>query len=508
MNFPKKSRDWARKAAAKRRAEYRQIPPMGNRKEHLALLLYRERLFNYGYDEPLEQGIACRWPHEVKQKWECVENAVGRYMVAKELGLNPRFFFVYGYGLSDNRYEHAFIDVDVGLKKRVIIDSQLSTYGRYTASNGRILIADNVYTRSESRRFTQLYQLPEDAIIRTVKFLRTPKGIEKMFEEGQLVSSFRFRGITSNVFMQYEREVNEFYTAVTSYYDLFADRCISFQTEVGKDNPNQRVQFILFKDTKWAELLNASLIGEVNLELVRKYYDKHIKGADFVDYENTEYKSDANLDSISRFGQKPKQALRAIHQELCKSKELDEIIQENFEKLKQDKENFDRERAGLILLGFYLAKAGERKEGFVFSAKKRDEFARQFGEYHAAARFFEEARNAYDRFGDIIHEELPDSIKEMERFAKDIQSNVFPRLSNIASYSTLLSASMIDKMIFFLNEYKKVDKRNKVSQAWALRRAYKWLFREFFLNAMCYLTEFDKLNQMPLVVKLKQHLKA
>jgi hypothetical protein len=63
-------------------------------------------------------------------------------------------------------------------------------------------------------------------------------------------------------------------------------------------------------------------------------------------------------------------------------------------------------------------------------------------------------------------------------------------------------------MMFFLNEYKKVDKTNKVSQAWALRRAYKWLFREFFLNAMCYIAEFDKLTQMPLVAKLKQHLKT
>ena len=145
----RKTRKFAKEKAAEIRKQ------VGSKKIRLAKHLFSGFNLGYGFEDSIMDGHYAHFPHELKDKAECVDYSVYQYFVAEALGLDPQLHFVYGITNHDVKvkkdygtYDHSFIDVDVGAKRRVITDSQLGMFGYvdYDRFKGTITVRDNPAT--------------------------------------------------------------------------------------------------------------------------------------------------------------------------------------------------------------------------------------------------------------------------------------------------------------------------------------------------------------------------
>lgn len=170
----------------------------GSKKVKLAQALYGNIGISYGFDESLKTGNYGPFPHEIKKTAECVNYAAYVYFLADALGLKPRLFWCYKLKHpKENAHEafgsfdHAFIDVDVGAKRRVVIDPLLQMYGpvSYDLFKRTMSVVDNPNTNNTKREFERLEELKLSDIVERLMFHRTPEGEMKLLEQGQAIST-------------------------------------------------------------------------------------------------------------------------------------------------------------------------------------------------------------------------------------------------------------------------------------------------------------------------------
>lgn len=180
------SSDFAQRKAREIRKQF------GSKKSKLAKVLYNKLPIKYGFEESVNTENFGPFPHEIKTQAICFTFATYQYFIAEALGLKPHMYW--GYGLKYYRekvnhcsYDHAFIDVDVGTKRRVLIDMHMSIYGHVNYSDNLFTVKDNYVTKYCKCQYDYLQQQSFDEIIDALMHLRTPQGAIGALEQGQKI---------------------------------------------------------------------------------------------------------------------------------------------------------------------------------------------------------------------------------------------------------------------------------------------------------------------------------
>lgn len=185
----KASRKFAQDKAKELRERY------GTNKKFLANALYDKLDIKYGIFEAVSTGNFGPFPFEIKEQTICFTFAVYQYFIAEALFLKPEMYF--GYGLNYSRkgesntisYDHAFIDVDIGMKHRLLIDRHMSMYGYVRYSDGFFRVKDNYTTKYCKCRYNFLKKQSFCAMIDALMYLKTPQGALGLLEQGQKIST-------------------------------------------------------------------------------------------------------------------------------------------------------------------------------------------------------------------------------------------------------------------------------------------------------------------------------
>lgn len=277
-NFPRKSLYWAKKKA-KQLASKKDHPNIKTKR------LYDNMNIVYGFEESLNTGNFAPWPHEVKKETQCLIYAGCAYMTAKELGLDPRLFNVFGvrdslsvknkHGLAG---DHAFIDVNTGAKTRVIVDKQTSMIGfaNYNKEKRRIRIKDNPYTGSTVRHYDNLVELTPEQYVKKIQFLRTPPGSINMLEQGQIIDRYQIdKYFSCELGIKYSQENKEIEAHISMDIPLGANKLFIYKYMPGDDGKplDERIEFAAYRESYWFQYKDRLNIGTYNLGTVRLIWD-------------------------------------------------------------------------------------------------------------------------------------------------------------------------------------------------------------------------------------------
>jgi hypothetical protein len=369
MGFPEETIKFAESKAEELRKKSKE-----KSKPALADALYKKSDLSYGYGEAVLSGKFMRWPHEIKKELECFENAVRNYAIAKALGLNPRFFQIFGYRDSPKgiqkqtpmRYDHAFIDVDVGRKRRVLIDNQLNMIGYVTYKGNSVIVQHNATTDNTVRDFDQLVEFSEQEIADRVNYLRTPEGALSMLATGQRLIEFDTSyGLAFNL-VKYSFEENTLESRVTISPPVVSNRAFINRMELDEKGQVRKstLEFGCCRLIGWADLADFVPWAHVGLEYVLA-----LKEIPEVAAKCKDRKKD-NLSELLISLSKSRE-----HGQV---KDLVEILAEQYEVLKKDDKRFAQLRGNIDATSIYdddLVKAkaaGKDYGGFLYSQEERD----------------------------------------------------------------------------------------------------------------------------------------
>lgn len=153
---------------------------------------------NYGFEDAVKQGKTGLYLHEIKQSAECFSLAGVDYVIAKELGLQPRIYqatdmkdVMYGE-LASNKSsaDHAFITVQFN-KGEWIIDRSFRLAAKITKvhpDHFEIDVSENrTGTLPGRREFTNIEQLTEDEYVKEMQRYRTGDAGKFALSAGQVL---------------------------------------------------------------------------------------------------------------------------------------------------------------------------------------------------------------------------------------------------------------------------------------------------------------------------------
>lgn len=201
MQFPKETLKLAERVAGEFRQE------VGNDKRGLAKKLYQSAdMFGYGYSEAILSGLWLRYPHEVKNKLrECIEAGIHTFCIAKACDLEPRLFRIEGLEEFNGNTGHITVDVDVGNKKRVIVDPLQKIFGPIEYSENSLRVRDNKVTSRARIGYKKIEEVKEEDFLHEIEYLRSTEGIIELLKAGQKVDT----SIISSDFVLYNEENKE-----------------------------------------------------------------------------------------------------------------------------------------------------------------------------------------------------------------------------------------------------------------------------------------------------------
>lgn len=182
MDFPQQTLNLVERISHELRTKY------GDERLHLARGMYqylRDR-YNYGFGEGLEQGYFLRWPHEIKQEWECIEAAMYVYALAEALGLEPRMMSVSSWMGMDTGHETVDVSVD---GHRVLIDPLNHMFGKVTYTDEGIIVEDNDLTERCILQCTAIEEVSRPMVISRMDYYRSDEGILNLLNSGQRLAT-------------------------------------------------------------------------------------------------------------------------------------------------------------------------------------------------------------------------------------------------------------------------------------------------------------------------------
>lgn len=183
---------------------------------------------DYGLSGALDQGVWARYPDELNGQANCHEVAVRSYLLADELGLEPRYF------RTDLGVDHRFIDVAVD-GDRVLIDPFHDMFGpvsHYDDTERRVV--DNPATQKTRDRTGYVLERSRDELLDEMNGLRQdPVG---MLRNRQKIDQFDHAHGPVKDWIQYDDQEQELERIVMQYND------------VGFLNPMTRVTYSFMDD--------------------------------------------------------------------------------------------------------------------------------------------------------------------------------------------------------------------------------------------------------------------
>ena len=152
-----------------------------------------EELYEFGVDQDyglggaIEQGVSFRRPEDVDGQATCYEQAVQNYQIAKDAGLEPRFFETV---TRSPEMVHGLIDVEED-GERIVVDPFQDLYGPIEGY-GDVSISLEDGRGKTTNEINGIIELSEEDIEERVTALRNDP--ETMLEDGQRLYEHRFDG--------------------------------------------------------------------------------------------------------------------------------------------------------------------------------------------------------------------------------------------------------------------------------------------------------------------------
>lgn len=372
-------------------------------KKKFSKQLYDKISLGYGFDECISSGNYGPFPHEIEKKSECFNFAVYQYFIAEAFGLNPRLFNVYGI-CDDNpngkmlensfgSYNHSFIDVDVGAKKRVMIDTQLRMHGfvDYDLAKRSIKVKDNVDTSHTKKKFKRIEEMTVDDIVDKLMFLRSAKGAGEVLCGGQRTGKmYNFAGRGSAIHYKYDkkRDSLESHIVAGSIASLDRDIIKRHYLDDKGDVIRETVQFGVHSDQGWCEYENQVIFGEFDVSILENFYgaiDNLVKER-FSDVkyirrmDNEKLSNYLTLIGVSDFNIDSSKLPNSIKtkEEIKKTfRNMEEVVEEEFERLIKKPDN-DLFKKGLARRELYFETLDKRIangtdfDGYIYCQNSRD----------------------------------------------------------------------------------------------------------------------------------------
>ncbi|PLW79544.1 hypothetical protein C0585_07160 [Candidatus Woesearchaeota archaeon] len=388
-----KTKEWAKDEAKNIRKIF------GRNKKRLAKFLYEDNRTGYGFQEAIKKDNYSLFPHEIKNKANCHDYAVMQYFLADALGLKPRLINFYDYNDHKNNVkfkpmkgDHSAIDVDVGEKSRLLIDTQHAMYGyvKYDKFNGAVSVRKNRTTKNIKKTFSRMEELNIERVVNRMVFYRSPRGTMKVLEGGQSIkrSKVANRGIElMSRYLPLENAIenhlrfdkvllsNQVIIQKFLYDDLgeFTDYNMNLGTFTERD-------WITYKNhTQWASFNKAEF--EPFIEAIENLWQvKDNNLSRFRHKLNSKIIEDFKNLGVTGFDMDTKNVLSDVPtRTLDDLLQFGEIVKEKFDMLRS-LEDFEKYETQMLTKALYMkilseAKAdGKDYEGFLYDQSKRDEY--------------------------------------------------------------------------------------------------------------------------------------
>jgi len=152
----------------------------------------------YGFGESLRSGNCGPYLHEIAKEGECFTKAVAYYLVARELGLNPKFYWASdmkdlkeGQSSSDvGSADHSFITVEARKGIEQMVDPSMNAWGEATFSkDGGIVIYDKGERKIKQREYSALRLMSEQEVLEKVEKNRSREGGRLVLSGSQRIKS-------------------------------------------------------------------------------------------------------------------------------------------------------------------------------------------------------------------------------------------------------------------------------------------------------------------------------
>lgn len=387
-------------------------------KRKLSRQLYDELNISYGFDECISSGNYGPFPHEMEKKAECFNFAVYQYFIAEALGLKPRLFNVYGLkpdnpknkiGLK-NRYgsfDHSFVDVDVGAKRRVMIDTQMRMHGfvDYDYVSRKISVKDNADTNDTRKRFRRIQEMSVDDIVDKLMFLKSAKGAGEMLSTGQRTGkTYAFGGRGCSIFYKYDKDKDslEAHISAANLHSANRDLIKRYYLDELGDVERETVQFGSHSEMGWCEYKEHVVLGEFEVPVLERFYDAldNLVEGKFSDVRHrrrmnnerlAEYLQSIGVDGFDIDSSSLPRSVKGRREIRSAFNEMEKVVEAEFEKaMKQPRKDiFKRALAIRELYSDALERRitnGTDHDGYMYCQNSRD------------ASFWEKEKETYDLF--------------------------------------------------------------------------------------------------------------
>lgn len=209
LEFPEKSVELAREIANRYKRREKS-------KYQLAANLYEGHFLeiNYGFSEALKKGNCGPYLNEIIKESDCFSKAASYYLVAKELGLNPKFYFASDmkdldegeHASEKGTMDHSFITVKTKKGIEQIIDPFMSAWGKakFSSKINEIKIYDRSKKRIKTRKYAALIEMSEQEILEKIEQNRSKEGGKLVLSGSQKIKSHG-----NNLHIEFNSETNK-----------------------------------------------------------------------------------------------------------------------------------------------------------------------------------------------------------------------------------------------------------------------------------------------------------
>lgn len=171
----------------------------------------------YGFSESLKKGKCGLYLHEIIKEGECFTEAVAYYLVARELELEPKFFWATDmkdimegdHASEKGTMDHSFITVKIKKNIEKIIDPFMHAWGDVThyPEKNEINIDNQGERKITTRTYAALTELSQQEIIKKMEQNRTRDGGRHALSGLQKIKSYH-----NDIYVGFNPEKNILFT--------------------------------------------------------------------------------------------------------------------------------------------------------------------------------------------------------------------------------------------------------------------------------------------------------
>jgi hypothetical protein len=253
-----------------------------SRKSMQASRLYNRTPFlRYGFNDAVKSGNYSPFLHESEDQVTCFPAAAAMFFIAEQLGFRPEFYNVYGLFSPEAKdhgvFDHALITVDIGNKKRTLIDPLLRMYGPVAIDieKKKIQVDANKKTRYRQKIFTGIEKHTKSSLCHMLMEHRTPEGAMRILNGGEVIKdNFRFSGRNSYMWVTYDIENQCLETTVHEIISQLKDKAVKQQLFFDSDGNicDKRMQVFSYTENNWTKYEGVSMLLDFSSEILNPLF--------------------------------------------------------------------------------------------------------------------------------------------------------------------------------------------------------------------------------------------